>query len=159
MLPPSQLPPQPLAVEPPTSSSRRPWVPNLQSPSLRSFTLHRPLLFASLLRILLRFHFWRYHWDRPAPIYTFVKSSPPSETARTPTRRSKILRRWSRTTRASTRCHALSRTGAWSANVIISATLALAASASTNLLTSSPRHLHVILWLHPLIVDHPLTID
>ncbi|RVW16579.1 hypothetical protein CK203_069383 [Vitis vinifera] len=31
---------------------------------------------------------------------------------------------------------------AWSADVIISATSALAASASTDLLTSSPRHLH-----------------
>ena len=104
-LPPSQLPPQPLAVEPPTSSSRRPWVPDLQPPLLRSFTLHRPLLFVSLLRILLRFHFWRYHWDRPAPIYTLVEASLPSETARAPTCRSKLLWRWSRATRATTRSH------------------------------------------------------
>ena len=38
------------------------------------------------------------------------------------------------------RLYVLSRAGAWSADVIISATLALAASASTDLLTSSPRH-------------------
>ena len=41
---------QPLAVELPTSSSHRPWVPDLQPPSLRSFTLHRPLPFASTLQ-------------------------------------------------------------------------------------------------------------
>ena len=29
------------------SSSRHPWVPNLQLPSLRNFTLHKPLPFAS----------------------------------------------------------------------------------------------------------------
>ena len=108
-LPPSQLPPQPLTVEPPMSSSRHPWVPNLQPPSLRSFTLHRPLLFVSQLQILLRLRFWRYHWDHPAPIYTLVEASMPSETARASTRRSKLLFRWSRATRAPTRCSFLSR--------------------------------------------------
>ena len=46
-LPPSQQPPQPFDVEPLTSLSCRPWVSDLQLSSLRSFTLHRPLLFAS----------------------------------------------------------------------------------------------------------------
>ena len=47
---PSQPPLQPFAVESPTSSSRRPWVPDLQPPLLRSFTLHRPLPLASPLQ-------------------------------------------------------------------------------------------------------------
>ena len=59
-LPPSQQPPQPFTDEPPTSSSRRPWVPDLQPLSLRSFTLPRPLPFASPLQILIRLRFWRY---------------------------------------------------------------------------------------------------
>ena len=84
-LPPSQQPPQSFAIEPPTSSNRRPWVPDLQSPSLRSFTLHRPLPFASPLQILLRLRFWKYHKDRLASIYIPVKASMPSETARAPT--------------------------------------------------------------------------
>ena len=96
LLPPSQHPSQPLAVEPPTLSSRRPWVPNLQPPSLRSFTLHRPLPFASLLQILLQLQLWMYHWDRLEPIYTLVEPLTPSETARAPMRRSKVLFRWSR---------------------------------------------------------------
>ena len=87
----SQQPPQPFAVEPPTSPSRRPWVLNLQLPSLRSFTLHRPLPFASPLQTLLRLWFWRYHRYHLAPIYKIVKASTPSETARTPTCRSKFL--------------------------------------------------------------------
>ena len=41
---------QPLSVELPTSSSHRPWVPDLQSLSLRSFILHRPLPFALTLQ-------------------------------------------------------------------------------------------------------------
>ena len=105
-LPPSQLPPQLLAVEPPTSSSRRPWVPDLQPPLLSSFTLHRPLLFASPLQVFLRLRFWRYHWVLPAPIYTLVEASPPSETVRAPTRRSKLLFCRSR---ATTRCSFFSR--------------------------------------------------
>ena len=103
LLPPSQQPPQPFAVEPPTSSSRCPWVPDLQSLLLRNFTLHRPLPFASPLQILLRSRFWRYHKDRLAPIYTLVKASSPSETTRALTRHSKALFRWSRAPRASTR--------------------------------------------------------
>ena len=108
------------AVEPPTSSSRRPWVPDLQPLSLRSFTLHRPLPFASPLQILLWLWFWRYHRDRLAPIYILVKASTLSETACAPTRSSKALFHWSRAPRASMRhcfrsrastCrHALSRT-------------------------------------------------
>ena len=98
-LPPSQQPLQPFVDEPPTSSSRHPWVPNLQPPSLRNFTLHIPLPFASPLQILLWLRFWRYHKDRLASIYTLVKASTPSETTRAPTRRSKALFRWSRTTR------------------------------------------------------------
>ena len=101
----SQQPPQPFAVEPPTSSSRRPWVLDLQPLSLRSFTLHRPLPFVSSLQTLLRLWFWRYHRDRLAPIYKTVKSSTPSETARAPTRRSKFLYGWSRAPRAVTRRH------------------------------------------------------
>ena len=73
------------------SSSRRPWVPDLQSPSLRSFTLHRPLPFASPLQILLWLRLWRYHWDHLALIYTFVEASTPSETAYAPMRLSKVL--------------------------------------------------------------------
>ena len=79
---PSQQPPQPFAVEPPTSSSRRPWVLDLQPPSLRSFTLHRPLPLASPLQTLLRLRFWSYHRDRLALIYKTVKASTPLETAR-----------------------------------------------------------------------------
>ena len=101
-LPPSQQPPQPFAVEPPTSSNRRPWVPDLQPPSLRSFTLHRPLPLASPLQTLLRLRFWSYHRDRLAPIYKTVKASTPLETARAPTRRSKFLYGWSRASRL---CH------------------------------------------------------
>ena len=81
-LPPSQQPTQPFAIEPPTSPSRRPWVPDLQPPSLKSFTLHRPLPFASPLQTLLQLRFWRYHRDCLAPIYKIVKASTPSETAR-----------------------------------------------------------------------------
>ena len=81
-LPPSQPPPQPFAVEPLTSSSRRPWVPDLQPLLLRSFTLHRPLPRASSLQTLLRLRFWSYHKDRLAPIYKTVKDSTSSETAR-----------------------------------------------------------------------------
>ena len=105
LLPPSQQPPQPFAVEPPTSSSRRPWVLDLQPPLLRNFTLHRPLPFASPLQILLRSRFWRYHKDCLAPIYTLVKASTPSETVRSPTRHLKALFRWSCAPHASTwRC-------------------------------------------------------
>ena len=93
-LPPSQQPPQPFTDEPSTSSSRRPWVPNLQPLSLRSFTLPRPLPFALPLQILLRLRFWRYHRDRLAPIYILVKGSTPLKIARTPTRCSKVLFRW-----------------------------------------------------------------
>ena len=86
-LPPSQPPPQPFAIEPPTSSSRRPWVPDLQLPLLRSFTLHRPLPLTSPLQTLLRLRFWSYHRDRLAPIYKTVKDSTSSETAHAPTHR------------------------------------------------------------------------
>ena len=86
-LPPSQPPLQPFAVEPPTSSSRRPWVPNLQQPLLRSFTLHRPLPLALLSQTLLRLQFWSYHRDRLALIYKTVKDSTSLETAHAPTRR------------------------------------------------------------------------
>ena len=96
----SQQPPQPFAVEPPTSSSCWPWVPDLQQPSLRNFTLHRPLPFASLLQILLRLQLWRYHIDCLAPIYTLVKASMLSETTCAPTHCSKALFRWSCTPRA-----------------------------------------------------------
>ena len=105
-LPPSQQPPQPFAVEPPTSSSRRPWVPDLQPLLLRGFTLQRPLPLASSLQTLLRLRFWSHHRDRLAPIYKTVKASTPSETARAPTRRSKFLYGWSRAPRAITRLQA-----------------------------------------------------
>ena len=112
-LSPSQQPPQPFTVEPPTSSSRRPWVPDLQPPSLRSFTLHRPLPLASPLQILLRLRFWRYHRDCLVQIYKIVKALTPSETAHALTRQSKVLFRWSRASRASThrhfRSHAITR--------------------------------------------------
>ena len=101
-LPPSQPLLHPFAVEPPTSSSRRPWVPDLQLPSLRSFTLHRPLPFASSLQTLLRLRYWKYHRDRLAPIYKIVKALTPSETARTPTHHSKFLYDWSSTPHTST---------------------------------------------------------
>ena len=80
-LPPSQQPPQPLAVEPSTSSNHRPWDLDLQPP-LRSFTFHRPLPFASPLQILLRLRLWRYHWDCLVPIYILVEPSTPSKIAR-----------------------------------------------------------------------------
>ena len=81
-LPPSQQPPQPFAVEPLTSPSRRPWVSDLQPPLWRSFTLHRLLPLASSLQTLLQLRFWSYHRDRLVPIYKIVKASTPSETAR-----------------------------------------------------------------------------
>ena len=93
-LPPSQPPPQPFAVEPPTSSSRRPRVSDPQPPSLKSFTLHRPLPFASPLQTLLRLQFWRYHRDHFASIYKLVKALTSSETARAPTRHLKFLYGW-----------------------------------------------------------------
>ena len=147
-LPPSQPPPQPFAVEPPTSSSRRPWVLDLQPPLLRSFTLHRPLPLASLLQTLLRLWFWSYHRDRLAPIYKTVKASTPSETARAPTRRSKFLYSWSRAPRAATRLPASSR----------------ACTRQFLLLTSALGDVicHVICWRH-LWPDHwlalTLTVD
>ena len=88
------------------SSSRHPWVPDLQPSSLRSFTLHRPLPLTSPLQKLLRLRFWRYHRDCLAPIYKTVKASTPSETARAPTRRLKFLYSWSRATRVVTRLQA-----------------------------------------------------
>ena len=113
---PSQQPPHPFAVEHPTSSSRRPWVSDLQPSSLRSFTLHKPLPFASPLQTLLRLQFWRYHKDRFAPIYKLVKTTTLLETTRAPTRRSKFLYDWSCASkcrlfrsRASTSRHAPSR--------------------------------------------------
>ena len=106
LLPPSQQPSQPFAVEPPTSSSRRPWVPDLQPPSLRSFTLHRLLPLASLLQTLLRLRFWSYHRDRLAPIYKTVKASTPLEPTRAPMHRSKFLHGWSRAPHASRILHA-----------------------------------------------------
>ena len=102
LLPPLQQSPQPFVVETPTSPSHRPWVSNLQLSSLRSFTLHRPLSFASPLQTLLRLRFWRYHRDRLALIYKIMKASTSSETACTPTRRSKFLYCWSRAPHAST---------------------------------------------------------
>ena len=105
-LPPSQQPSQPFAVEPPTSSSCRPWVPDLQPPLLRSFTLHRPLPLASPLQTLLQLRFWSYHRDRLVLIYKTVKASTPSETARAPTRHSKFLYGWSCAPCASKLCHA-----------------------------------------------------
>ena len=94
-LPLSQQSSQPLAVEPRTSSSHYPWVLDLQPPSLKSSTLHRPLPFASPLQILLRLRLWRYHWDRLALIYTLMEPLTPLETARALTRRSKVLFHWS----------------------------------------------------------------
>ena len=127
---PSQQPPQPFAVEPLTSSSHRPWVLDLQSPSLRSFTLHRPLPFASLLQILLWLRFWRYHKDRLTPIYKLVKVSTPSETAHAPTHCSKALFRWSRAHTPLlkvTRLHAFSRASTLSlTSLLTSSTSALA---------------------------------
>ena len=81
-LPPSQQLPQPLTVEPLTSSSRFLGVPNLQPLSLRSPTPHRPLHVSLPPWILLQLRFCRYHWDRFAPIYTLVETSQPSEIAR-----------------------------------------------------------------------------
>ena len=101
--PPSQQPPQPFVVKPPTSSSSYPWVPDLQLPSLRSFTLHRPLPFVSPLQTLLRLRFWRNHRDRLVPIYKIVKASRPSKTAHAPTRHPKFLYGWSRAPRTTTR--------------------------------------------------------
>ena len=88
---PSQQLPQPLTVEPPTSSSRCPWVPDLQPLPLRSFTLQRPLLFASLPQILLRLISCRYHWDRLASIYTLVEALKPSKTTWAFMRHLKVL--------------------------------------------------------------------
>ena len=140
-LPPSQQPPQPFAVEPPTSFGCRPWVPNLQPPSLKSFTLHRPLLLASPLQTLLRLRFWSHHRDRLAPIYKTVKASTPSETARAPTRRSKFLYGWSRVPRAVTRLQAPPR-----------ARFLLLTSALGNVICW--RHRWPDRWLWPLTFPH-----
>ena len=97
---PSQQLPQPLAVEPPTSSSRCLCVPDLQPLSLRSPTPHRPLHVSLSPWILLRLCFYRYHWDRLVPIYKLVEASQPLEITRALMRYPKILRPSSR---ASTR--------------------------------------------------------
>jgi len=81
-LSPSQQLSQPLAVEPPTSSNRCLWVPDLQLLSLKISTPHRPLHVSSPPWILLQSHFWRYHWDRLESIYTSVEASKSSETIR-----------------------------------------------------------------------------
>ena len=148
---PSQQPPQLFAVEPPTSSSCRPWVPDLQLPLLRSFTLHRPLPLASPLQTLLRLWFWSYHRDRLAPIYKTMKASTPSETAHTPTRRSKFLYGWSRAPRASKLCHAPS----------LAVTLRHAPARANFLLLMSALGdviCHVICWRHRLLAL-TLTVD
>ena len=145
-LPPSQQLPQPFFVKPPMSPSRRPWVPDLQPPLLRSFTLHKPLPFASPLQTLLRLRFWRYHRERLAPIYKIVKASTSSKTTHAPTCRSKFLYGWSHVPRsvtrlqapprASTPCHAIPR----------------ACTRQFSLVDVSPRwhhHWHVICWRHP----------
>ena len=154
-LPPLQLPSQPLAVEPPTSSSRRPWVPDLQLPLLRSFTLHRPLLFASPLQILLRLRFWRYHWDRPAPIYTLVEASKKSEIARAPTRRSKLLFRRSCAIRAPTRrsffsCTVTCRHAPQQVSLTSLLTSALVATHCWRHLLASAADVIFWLWIWPL---------
>ena len=87
-----------------------PWVPDQQPPSLRSFTLHRPLSLASPLQTLPRLRFWSYHRDPFTSIYKTMKASTPSETACTPTRRSKFLYGWSRAPCAVTCLHAPPRT-------------------------------------------------
>ena len=83
-----------------------PWVPDLQPPSLRSFTLHRPLSLASPLQTLPRLRFWSYHRDPFTSIYKTMKASTPSETACAPTRCSKFLYGWSRAPCAVTCLHA-----------------------------------------------------
>ena len=148
LLPPSQQPPQPFAVEPPMSSSRHPWVPDLQPSSLRSFTLHRPLPLTSPLQKLLRLRFWRYHRDCLALIYKTVKASTPSETARAPTRRLKFLYSWSRATRVVTRLQAPPR-----------ATTRFHAPACTSFLPAdvSPRWHHLPCHLLTSSLTRPLT--
>ena len=146
-LPPSQQPPQSFAVEPPTSSSRRPWVLDLQPPSLRSFTLHRPLTLASPLQTLLQLRFWCYHRDRLAPIYKTVKASTPSETARAPTRRSKFLYGWSHAPHAVTHLQALPHAATHRH------ALPRACTRKFSPADISPRwhhHCHVICWRHRL---------
>ena len=98
-LSPSQQSPQPITIEPPTSSSRCLWVPNLQPLSLRSPTPHKPLHLSSPSWILLWLHFCRYHWDRLASIYTTVEASQSSETTCTLTCRPKLLHQNPHTTR------------------------------------------------------------
>ena len=172
-LPPSQLPPQPIAVEPPTSSSRRPWVPDLQPPSFRSFTLQQTTALCITAANIAPISFLKVPLRSSCADLHIRGASSSSETSRALTRRSKLLLRRSRATRAATRRifkpravtrrrlaatrlhapsrartrltrpHALahaSRALTWSADVISPATSALAASASTILLTSSPRH-------------------
>ena len=90
-LSPSQQSPQPLTVEPLMPFSCRLWVPDLQPLSLRSPTPYRPLHKSSLPWILLRLHFYKYHWDRLVSIYMSVETSQSSETARTFTCHSKLL--------------------------------------------------------------------
>ena len=178
-LPPSQQPPQPLVVEPPTSSNRRPWVPDLQPPSLRNFTLHRPLPFGSPLQILLRLRLWRYHWNRLAPIYTLVEPSMPLETTHAPTRRSKVLFHWScapRTPHAfhaplhiwvfshaplhvATSGHAPPRASSLSlTSLLMSSTSALVALLLTSLACVSHWRHPLTLGVWPLTMTGPLTL-
>ena len=152
--------PQPFAVEPPTSTSRRPWVPDLQPPLLRSFTLHRPLPLASPLQTLLRLRFWSYHRDCLASIYKTVKNSTSSETACAPTRRLKFLYGWSRAPRAARTLHApphaytrlFSPADVSPSDVIchVNCWHHLLTSSVTHLLTSSFDQTVDLRWLWPL---------
>ena len=114
---PSQQLLQPLTVEPPTSSNRCLWVPDLQPLLLRSLTSYRPLHMSLPPWILHRLCFYRYHWDRFAPIYTLVEALQLSEIARALTHHPNILCpiscvtcapmrwHWQPSSRASTRLH------------------------------------------------------
>ena len=149
-LPPSQQPPHPFTVEPPSSSSRRPWVPDLQPPLLRSFTLHRPLPLASPLQTLLRLRFWSYHRNRLALIYKTVKDSTSSETAHAPTRRQNFLYGWSCAPRVARTLHAPPRACFL---LLKSALVTSSATSSANIICW--RHLTRICWRHRL--TRPLT--
>ena len=70
----------------------------------------------------------------------FCEISSSSDPPRASTCHYNSRRYWHAPTRAVTRLHALPRARTQSADIIISATSALATSASTHLLTSVPRH-------------------
>ena len=119
-LPPSQQSPQPLAVEPPTSSSRCLRVPDLQPLLLRSPTPHRSLHVSShheycsdhisggITEIILKRSTWwwkpRSHWSRHAPSRAAWSSSVSAPRASRTILSSSLCHPWRHLRRVSPSC-------------------------------------------------------